>query len=528
MKQLPGRFCENMKALLGEEYPQYAASLSEKPQTALRINTGKITLEEWGRRNPFSTSEVSWTEKGFYFDAGQDRPSKHPYYYAGLYYIQEPSAMVPAVLLPVFPGEKVLDLCAAPGGKATELGAKLLGRGLLVANDISISRAMALAKNVQMAGIINAVVTAEKPEKLAVAFPAFFDKILVDAPCSGEGMFRREPAMAREWEKRGPAYYETIQKQILSEAYRMLKPGGMLVYSTCTFSVRENEGVVQWLLDRYPDLKIVPVERKEGFSEGRPDMVQGGSEFLRECVRIFPHRAGGEGHFAVLLQKGKRNTAEELAGGQEAQGLIGSEGAGNGVSIRELADRRDTGIRYGEEIFTDRERKTGRKQTETGRKKYLGKESKGKKALAAERQKKQGEAEKENREFCRQFSFPGSGQEMCYRENSLCVLPKEMSSVPDGFLRIVSQGLPLCEWKHKPVPSPQLALALKKEHFSQVLDLEASDGRVVRYLKGETLAAEIPYRGDVLVCVDGFGLGWAQGSGRGVLKNKYYPGWRYQ
>jgi len=504
MKQLPERFCESMRALLGEEYPQYAASLSEKPRTALRVNTGKITLEEWGRRNPFSTSEVSWTEKGFYFDAGQDRPSKHPYYYAGLYYIQEPSAMVPAALLPVFPGEKVLDLCAAPGGKATELGAKLLGRGLLVANDISVSRAMALAKNVQMAGIVNAVVTAEKPEKLAVVFPEFFDKILVDAPCSGEGMFRREPTMAREWEKCGPAYYEKIQKQILSEAYHMLKPGGMLVYSTCTFSAQENEGVVQWLLDGHRDLKIVPVERKEGFSEGRPDMVSGGSESLRECVRIFPHRAGGEGHFAVLLQKGKKNAAEELA------------------------DRQDTGTRYGEEIFTDRERKTGRKQAEKERKKYLGKQSKGKKALAAERQKKQGEAEKGSREFCRQFSFLGSGREICYKENSLCVLPKGMSSVPDGFLRIVSQGLPLCEWKHKPVPSPQLALALKKEHFSQVFDLEASDGRVVRYLKGETLAAEIPYRGDVLVCVDGFGLGWAQGNGRGVLKNKYYPGWRYQ
>ena len=183
-EELPEQFLESMKKMLGTEYQDYLNSMKEDTRTAFRVNTNKITREQFMEICTFQTEPVPWNEKGFYYNADEDMPSKHPYYYAGLYYIQEPSAMIPASLLPVEEGDRVLDLCAAPGGKATELAAKLHGTGLLVANDISVSRAMALAKNLQIAGTRNVVVTAETPQNLAAVIPGFFQKVLIDAPCS--------------------------------------------------------------------------------------------------------------------------------------------------------------------------------------------------------------------------------------------------------------------------------------------------------------------------------------------------------
>lgn len=483
MERLPEQYRESMKELLGAEYPAYIESFSESSYTAFRINTSKISLKEWQAINPFSTSEIAWIEKGFYYDSEKDNPAKHPYYYAGLYYIQEPSAMIPASLLPVEKGDRVLDLCAAPGGKATELGAKLKGTGLLVANDISVSRTMALAKNLQMAGISNAVVTAETPEKLSDTFPEYFDKILIDAPCSGEGMFRREPRMIKDWLEKGPAYYSKVQKEILAQAYAMLKPGGMLVYSTCTFSVLEDEGVVQWLLMQYPDMKICHVPRKEGFSDGRPDLLENGLPELMHCVRIFPHRAKGEGHFAVLLRK-REGTGESLKPGK----AVVSESDRNTTALRNIKNKK---------------RKTGKKQS-----------------ISQEEER----AQKEMTEFIEKLSL--SEGILSRSDNSIARLPL----VPEQLegIRTIYQGLPICEWKHKLLPSHQLALTMKAKDFSQVLNLAADDERVIRYLKGETISMEERYQGNVLVCVDGFGLGWGQGNVQGTLKNKYYPGWRYQ
>ncbi len=314
MITLPEKFLESMRELLGEEYPAYLQCFEEESHTALRVNTQKLSREQFCEISPFALEEVSWTAKGFYYDAAKDNPAKHPYYFAGLYYIQEPSAMIPASILPVTPGDKVLDLCAAPGGKATELASKLEGQGLLVANDISVSRAMALAKNLQIAGTKNAVVTAETPQNLALHLDGYFDKILIDAPCSGEGMFRRDPHMVKDWLERGPEYYAGIQREILESAWKMLKPGGKLVYSTCTFAVTEDEAMIQWFLDTHSDMKICPVERKEGFSRGRSDLVEGGTDALKECIRIFPHHGKGEGHFAVLLEKQEKDNKSEKIG----------------------------------------------------------------------------------------------------------------------------------------------------------------------------------------------------------------------
>lgn len=483
MERLPEQYRENMKELLGAEYSEYINSFSEKSYTAFRMNTSKISLKEWQEINPFSTSEIAWIEKGFYYDSEKDNPSKHPYYYAGLYYIQEPSAMIPASLLPVEKGDKVLDLCAAPGGKATELGARLDGTGLLVANDISVSRTMALAKNLQMAGITNAVVTAETPEKLCYAFAEYFDKILIDAPCSGEGMFRREPRMIKDWLEKGPEYYSKVQKEILAQAYAMLKPGGMLVYSTCTFSILEDEGVVQWLLMQHPDMEICPVSRKEGFSDGRPDLLENGLPELKHCVRIFPHRAKGEGHFAVLLRK--RKAVE------------------NDTSVQSISVLKESGENTVLRPVKTKKRKSDKKKRDL-----------------AEEEK----AQKEMAEFIEKL--PLSAGNLFVTGNGISKLPIPAEELKG--IRTIYQGMPLCEWKHKVLPSHQLALTMKAKDFSQVLDLQADDERVIRYLKGETISIEEMYQGNVLVCVNGFGLGWGQGNAHGILKNKYYPGWRYQ
>ncbi|MCI9167186.1 MAG: SAM-dependent methyltransferase [Dorea sp.] len=316
--RLPKEFEEKMRELLKEEFPDYMACYGKPPFYGLRVNTGKITAEEFERICPFPIHPVPWIGNGYYYDGESVTPSKHPYYYAGLYYLQEPSAMTPASRLPVEPGDKVLDVCAAPGGKATELGARLGREGLLVANDLSSSRAKGLLKNIEVFGIGNVLVLSEEPGKLCDHFPEYFDKILIDAPCSGEGMFRKDKKMVKAWEEHGPEFFSNIQRGIILKAARMLKPGGMLLYSTCTFDARENEQVIGHLLAACPEFCVMPMEGYEGFLEGRPELSDPVCRGLKETVRIFPHRMDGEGHYLALLKKkgtaGKPVPARERSG----------------------------------------------------------------------------------------------------------------------------------------------------------------------------------------------------------------------
>lgn len=299
----PVTFTEKMKAILQDEYEDFLKGYERTRHYGLRVNRTKLSAEKFERMSLYDLKKVPWIDNAFEYDESVS-PAKHPYYFAGLYYLQEPSAMTPANLLPIEPGDRVLDLCAAPGGKATELGAKLNHTGLLVANDISNSRAKALLKNIELFGIPNVLVTSEPPEKLAGKFPGFFDKILIDAPCSGEGMFRKNPGMMKDWETYGPKHYSELQRSIVPHAIRMLKPGGMLLYSTCTFSPEENEGTVKFMLELDPDLEVVEIpNRYEGFAPGRPELIEGGTDDLKNCVRIWPHKMNGEGHFIALLHK---------------------------------------------------------------------------------------------------------------------------------------------------------------------------------------------------------------------------------
>ena len=261
----------------------------------------KLSSQKFAEIAPFQLTPIPWVSNGFFYGK-EDRPSRHPFYPAGLYYLQEPSAMTPASRLDITPGEYVLDLCAAPGGKATELAARLQGKGLLVANEISASRAKALLRNLELSGVTNALVTNETPKRLAGYFPEFFHKILVDAPCSGEGMFRKDPDVAKTWDEERPPYFGKLQQEIIQQAISMLKPGGLLMYSTCTFSPDENEGLISYVLEQFPEMELLDMEDYPGFTPGNPRWGNGDTRLLK-TRRIFPHHMDGEGHFLALLKK---------------------------------------------------------------------------------------------------------------------------------------------------------------------------------------------------------------------------------
>lgn len=308
---LPKAFEEKMKNLLHREYEDYIRCFDEPRHYGLRVNTNKISVENFLKIAPWDLSPIPWIHNGFYYDGEHMQPAKHPYYFAGLYYLQEPSAMTPADRLPAGPGERVLDICAAPGGKATELGAKLKGEGVLIANDISNSRAKGLLKNLELFGIGNMLVLSEEPGKLTEYFPEYFDKILIDAPCSGEGMFRKDKKMVRAWEEHGPEFFSKLQRSIITQAAAMLRPGGMLLYSTCTFDSLENEQTIEYLLSRFPEFEVCEIKPYEGFAPGIPELTKSRNPKLSKTVRIFPHKMQGEGHYLALLKKGNYTAFQE-------------------------------------------------------------------------------------------------------------------------------------------------------------------------------------------------------------------------
>ncbi len=286
---LPIEFEKKMKAFLGDEWDDFLYSYDNNRFQALRFNTLKVQSPEERMRilktlKISSDKKVSWANEAYYFDENV-RPGKHPYHEMGLYYIQEPSAMSAAALLAPKPGMRVLDLCAAPGGKSTQLAAYLGDSGLLVSNEINTQRSRILSQNIERMGIKNAIVTNEDSFVLASHFPGFFNAIQVDAPCSGEGMFRKLPEAIEQWSMENVAICAARQKEILDNAAVMLKPGGTIVYSTCTFSKEENEDVIEYFLERHPDFT------------------------LEEMERFWPHKVDGEGHFvAELVRRGSVDT----------------------------------------------------------------------------------------------------------------------------------------------------------------------------------------------------------------------------
>lgn len=509
---LPREFLERMERMLGEEYGEFLRTYEEPRKFGLRVNTMKISVEEFVEAAPFHLTKIPWIDNGFYYER-EDDPARHPFYHAGLYYLQEPSAMTPANILPVEPGERVLDLCAAPGGKATALGAKLKGRGLLVANDISASRARALLKNLEVFGIKNSFVTNAAPAKLAVQFEEYFDKILVDAPCSGEGMFRKDIANANAWSLKKVEECGKAQREITRQAVKMLRPGGLMLYSTCTFAPEENEGTINWILENFPEMELLEIPWYEGFTHGRPELAgESGRPELTRCARIFPHKMEGEGHFLALLGKKGGETQRaplDFPVQAEQKNPVASSGepveGKRKMKKKELRARERLGIGSGAE-----QQESGSRRVPQGRQE----------AGAVE--------EKALREFFREIAPSYDLAKMEIRKGQAYYIP-EPPSVSGGipFLR---NGLYAGEIRNgRFEPSQSLAMALRKEEYGSVLDFDQRDGRVRQYLRGETIDVEdlSPARpnGWQLVCVSGYPLGWGK-LVQGTLKNKYHLGWR--
>ena len=291
MAKLPESFLDRMKGYLGDEFDAFVASYDLAPTKGIRVNELKCTPEKLISLMPVKLTASPFCKDSFYSEE-EIKVGFNPLHSAGAFYSQEPSASVPVELLDPKPGDFVLDMCAAPGGKTTQIASKLQGEGLIICNEVVRNRANILLSNVERMGIANAVVTSSYPEKFADALPEFFDKIVVDAPCSGEGMFRKNAEAITEWSPEHVASCATRQLAILDDAAVCLKKGGTLVYSTCTFSYDENEGVITEFLNRHPDFELVPVYA---------DYAHSGLDNM-PVVRIYP-MDGGEGHFAAKLRK---------------------------------------------------------------------------------------------------------------------------------------------------------------------------------------------------------------------------------
>ena len=453
--KLPEEFTGRMRDMLGSEYNNFLESYESTRNNALRICELKTSLDKFQAQAPFYMEPVSWVKNGFFYKK-EDGVSTHPYYRAGVYYLTEGSAMTPADRLPIQKGDKVLDLCAAPGGKAFAAACKLADSGLLVANEVSKERSKALVYNLESIGISNFIITNNQPTELEEKFPAFFDKILVDAPCSGEGMFRKNPDAAAAWSLSKVQKLAALQKSILKSAVHMLAPGGMLMYSTCTFSPEENEQNLSWLLNEYPDLQIMDIEDYAGFDHGHPEWANG-DERVKKAVRIWPHKMDGEGHFLALVRKEDRS-----------EGITDSKNKANNKTCKNRLKKEETKILSDFFLHIKKEIPFERIRSCTGH-----------------------------------------------------VFLEPELEIDTGKLHVLRKGLYLGELKKDRFePSQSLAFYLSGSTFDRVYDLKSDPEGVSRYLKGETLILnDSQENGWILVCYDGFSLGFGKISGN-KIKNK--------
>ncbi|MCR2803229.1 RsmB/NOP family class I SAM-dependent RNA methyltransferase [Paenibacillus soyae] len=506
MNQLPVKFLEKMEAMLQSEYDAFMKSYEAPRVYGLRVNPLKINVEDWLRLSPMRdrVKPIPWAKEGLYYSE-EDRPGKHPHHNAGLYYIQEPSAMLPVELLDVRPGHRVLDLCAAPGGKSTQIAGKLQGKGILVSNDIASERTKALAKNIELLGVRNAVILNEDPSSIARSFPGWFDRILVDAPCSGEGMFRKDESMAASWESYSITRCVNMQRDILAQVATMLKPGGLMVYSTCTFSPEENETQMADFLAKHPDFYIEAAPKTGGVSSGRPDLVDEETaarvgpevmESLAGTARLWPHLLEGEGHFVAVLRRSGEARAETLAANarpaaEPARMAKGKQGKGR------APEKQPRG---------------------------------GKQAAAAAADPREiwlGFKEKELLFVLDDDFVPVTFGNAVYLQHR--DLP------PLDGLKVVRAGWLAGEAKNGRFhPAQSLAMGLTRDEAVRSISWSAEAEETGRYLRGETLfvpeedlrcADGAGSKGYVLVCVDGYPAGWSKYSD-GMLKNELTPGWR--
>lgn len=312
MKQLPPDYINRMKCLLGSEYADYEQAVNGAPVKAFRVNTDKISISDFEKINPFGSRKIQYVENGYYLD--YDKVGNHPFHHAGMIYVQEPAAMMPAECVDIAPDSKILDMCAAPGGKSTQLKNKLSGNGVLVSNEIVPSRCKILTGNIERLGLKNCVTTCMNTDRLAETFGGCFDVVMADAPCSGEGMFRKEQIAIDEWSVENVKRCAARQSKILENAAKCLAAGGVIIYATCTFSLEENEMTVDSFLRAHPDFEIIPV--KQAVQNATCDGISfdGCScKNINFARRFYPHKNFGEGQFvAVLRHKGEKTLKADV------------------------------------------------------------------------------------------------------------------------------------------------------------------------------------------------------------------------
>ncbi len=477
---LPHDFTERMRKILQDEYPDFLESYEKERFYGLRFNPLKAVNKSkdcFLSHNPFELEPVPWTDEGFYYR--QDaQPGKHALHEAGAYYIQEPSAMTVAEILSPKPGERILDLCAAPGGKSTHIAGKMMGKGLLVSNEIVSGRAKILSQNIERMGISNAVVCNETPERLADFFPEYFDKILVDAPCSGEGMFRKDETAINEWSPENVKMCADRQKMILEHAASMLKPGGILVYSTCTFSVEENEGVISDFLMTHEGFSISKAGQEDFFGDRDREQLKAWIENpapdIEHTIRLWPHKIDGEGHFIAKLKR--------------------------------------TGELYDNTIQAKSAEKCSK----------------------SEMRQKNGKPVADGIRLCQRFLAEELGLSIACQERlmengiflpfgeQIYLMPEQMISIKG--LKVVRPGLHLGTVRRDRFePSHALALYLSKDEVGQYYEMNEEETH--SYMHGDVFPCDFGLKGWVLLTTEGYSIGFGK-AGNGQMKNHYPKGLR--
>lgn len=466
-------FLERMKIQLRNEYDAFLSTYAETPAYGLRINLLKAAPDAVAPELPFVLSPIPWAKEGFYADPAE-HPGRHPLHEAGLYYIQEPSAMSVVSLLAPEPGDIILDLCAAPGGKSTQIAGRLQGEGLLVSNEIIPGRAKILSQNIERMGIMNAIVCNEDPKHISELFPLFFDKIVVDAPCSGEGMFRKDDTAIQEWSTDHVHMCADRQHMILSCADRMLQPGGVLVYSTCTFTPEENEEQIKRFLAEHPDYTLE--NWQECLQVQSPDCgITDGS--IPGTMRLWPHKLKGEGHFVARLRK-------------------------NGTPIPRSHVKKDT-------------------------KHYSKKQAS---HQATKKQQNYSDFMAWQKQSLHRPVFDPSQNHLQFFGDELYQIPNAMKDL--SGIKILRAGLHLgTQKKNRFEPAHALAKALTPKDAKMYYHCNYEEALL--FLHGDTLNIQTSeqnkqaasLQGWTLLCYEGCSMGWAK-AGNGVLKNHYPKGLR--
>jgi 16S rRNA C967 or C1407 C5-methylase (RsmB/RsmF family)/NOL1/NOP2/fmu family ribosome biogenesis protein len=563
-------FENRIKSILGGEYDDFEKALEKEPVKAIRLNalkcdkSGKAGTEGSDTDSLRSDKDfenyakeildksgakllenIAWELNGFSYEGGT--PGKHPYHEAGVYYIQEPSAMSPVAYLDTKPGEKILDLCAAPGGKSTQIASRMMGEGILVTNEIDKKRAQILSLNIERCGIRNALVTNMKPEQLSEVFEGYFDKILVDAPCSGEGMFRKNDEAISNWSTMNVRLCASRQTDILKEAVKMLAPGGKLVYSTCTFAPEEDELQAARLLKM--GMKPVEIKLFEGMIPGNIENIQnvfkttnegaGNTELndndlydlinrelsdtdenislneiderIRTCTaRLWPHKIKGEGHFlAAFTKEGDISLNAGLYG---VNGKVKAVKQGDVDAFEDFAESFLKNVQIVDEADMAADASNASEVAETAAKKQKGKD--------------QNKANKKNKKGSKgALKLTGS------LKGTLFMFGDQLYLAPEGMpgingLTVMRPGLHLGTMKKDRFePSHSLALTLSAADVTCSYDLDSDSQEAMKFIGGESLRVPGLSNGWHLITTDGFSLGWAKYAG-GTLKNHYPKGLR--